>query len=655
MKRFQKLDRFPLGSIHAEGFLKEQMELGRDGMCGHLHELEPDMIANPYVNKKKVKAWGNGDQDGWGAEISGNYWAGYIQFAYTLNDADMIKTAENWVNAVLKNQKEDGYLGTYTGPDALIYDDYNAWGTSCGMRALIAFYEATKRKDVLEAVYRCMLWFCKNWAGDRKTTYAGMNIIEPMIFTYYYTGDERLIQFSEDYLDFICRNDLYKMSYQSMLSDEFYYHAYHAGAIGTKTRLPALVYTVTGNKDYLKASENFIRKNREKSIQLTGGAVSSTEYNGPVGAVRETEYCCFTTINQAYSYLSYITGNAKYGDFMEEVFYNGAQGARKKDEKAIPYLSAPNQVYATEFSSGVYANQQVYAPCYPVSCCPVNAVAIVPDFIRGMMLHDEADNVYVTAYGPCTLNYMDISITEETYYPFRNQSKFIINCDKEFTLYLKAPEWSLSQTVKVNDKTIDVSVNDDGYIPVFGNWSLGDTVEIFFEAKVKVIQVDDSDGNSKYPIAVKYGALLYSYHISEKWIETEGNPMTKLPDGWSWYNVMPAFEESDVEDAHERLVRRREQYTWNIAVDEHLTSDDFEIEEVDKEGYVWSNPMIKLHTHCYKAPYLNAIYEGKTFEPIGAYQPVTEKLPLTLVPHGCTNLRITYFPKADLRNKVSFF
>ena len=649
MKKFQKLDRFPLGSIHAEGFLKDQMLLGKDGMAGHLMELEPDMIANPFVNKTPVPAWEGGDQDGWGAEISGNYWAAYIQFAYTLNDPEMIQIAENWVNAVLKNQKDDGYLGTYTGDDALIYDDYNAWGTGCGMRALIAFYEATGREDVINAVHRCMLWFCDKWAGDKKTSYAGGFIIEPMVFTYYYTKDERLIRFAEDYLDFIRRNNLYRVSYESMLSDEFYYHAYHSGAIGTRGRMPALVYTVTGEEKYLMASEKFIKKNRAHSIQLTGGPVSSTEYNGPVGATKETEYCAITTVNQAYSYLSYITGKAIYGDYMEEVFYNAAQGARKKDEKAIPYLSAPNQVYATDISSSVYGDQQVYSPCYPTSCCPVNAVAVVPEFVRGMMLRDEEDNIYVTAYGPCTLNYKDISITEETLYPFRNSSKFIINCNKEFDFCLKLPEWANGYTITLNNEVItDTEADNNGYIKLHKSWKNEDVVEISFITEVKVIKVDDSDGNSKFPIAFKYGALLYSYHIPEIWVPIEGRPMTKLPEGWSWYNVLPDYVESDVEDAHERLVRRREQYSWNIAVDENMTPADFEIEECEPNGYAWSNPMIKLHTYCYKAPFLNALYESKTFEPIGAYQPVTDKLPLELVPHGCTNLRITYFPKAKL-------
>ena len=249
MEVFQKLHRYPLGAIRAEGFLRQQMEIGKEGMAGHLYELEPGMIADPFIHKTYVPAWGDGDQSGWGAEISGNYWTGYIQHAYTLNDPEMIAVAENWVNTMMKKQKADGYLGTYYEEDADIYDDYNAWGTACVMRGLIAFYEVTGREDVLTAIHRCMLWFCDKWAGDQKTSYAGVAILEVMVFTYYYTQDERLIRFCEEYLDFQCRNDLYKVSYKSMLSEEFFYHSMHSGAVGGKGKLPALVYTVTGKEE----------------------------------------------------------------------------------------------------------------------------------------------------------------------------------------------------------------------------------------------------------------------------------------------------------------------------------------------------------------------------------------------------------------------
>ena len=102
MEVFQKLHRYPLGAIRAEGFLRQQMEIGKEGMAGHLYELEPGMIADPFIHKTYVPAWGDGDQSGWGAEISGNYWTGYIQHAYTLNDPEMFAVAENLVNTMMK-------------------------------------------------------------------------------------------------------------------------------------------------------------------------------------------------------------------------------------------------------------------------------------------------------------------------------------------------------------------------------------------------------------------------------------------------------------------------------------------------------------------------------------------------------------------------
>ncbi|MBE7052688.1 MAG: hypothetical protein E7391_00235 [Ruminococcaceae bacterium] len=648
MKTFQKLSRFPLGAITASGFLKDQMKLGKDGMSGHLHELEPEMIADPYVNKSYVKAWGNAVQNGWGAEISGNYWTGYIQHAFTLKDEAMIKTATNWVNGVLKNQKDDGYLGTYTEPDATIYDDYNAWGTACAMRGLIAFYEATGRDDVLQAVYRCMLWFCDKWGGENKTCYAGQYIIEPMVFTYFYTGDEMLIEFCEDYMDYLCRYDYFGNSYKSMLDNNFQYNSNHTAGLGINLKLPALVYAATGNTDYLKASEHRINQVLEKACHITGSPISVSEYLGPVGCTTETEYCSYAFYNSTYSYMSYITGEAKYGDLMEVMFYNGAQGARKKDEKAIAYLSAPNQTYATVSSSsfGVEADMQVYAPCYPVSCCPVNAVTVVPEFVRGMLLRDNDDNVYVMAYGPCNLRYKDTSLYIKTLYPFRNSVLIEMDCDKKFALNLKIPSWSKGFTLKVNNEKLVKNIDDKGFVTIENSWKKGDIVEIVFEATVEIVKIDDSDLAKNYPLAFKYGALVFSYHIPEKWTAIEGNPMTKLPEGWSWYNVSADYEEPVAKDIYELNGLRRYQFSWNIVLDENISPEDVEIEEVEENGYVWEKPVIKLHTYCYKAPYMSAPYQKKTFEPYGEYHDVTEKLPLVLEPYGCTNLRLTYFSKA---------
>ena len=167
----------------------------------------------------------------------------------------------------------------------------------------------------------------------------------------------------------------------------------------------------------------------------------------------------------------------------------------------------------------------------------------------------------------------------------------------------------------------------------------------------QVVTVDDSDAGSKYPLAVKYGAIVFAFHVPEKWTAVHGNPMTPLPEGWSWWDVTPTYVDADIEEIHERIGMRRYQYSWNVAVDENLSAKDFTVEELEPCGYAWANPMIKLHAHCYKAPFLTAPYQNKTLEPFEKYQTVTEKIPLELVPYGCTNLRLTYFPRANLKDK----
>lgn len=165
----------------------------------------------------------------------------------------------------------------------------------------------------------------------------------------------------------------------------------------------------------------------------------------------------------------------------------------------------------------------------------------------------------------------------------------------------------------------------------------------------EVIRVDDSNGEKKSPIAIKREPLLYSLHIKEKWTPYPGTPVTPLPEGWSWFKAEPDFKEADVADLHDMLGLRKDQITWNIALDENLRPKDISIEEIETNGYVWEDATIKLHLKGYKAPFLCAPYPCRTFEPFEDKQYVTHSLDVTLETYGCTNLRITYFPIADLK------
>lgn len=649
MKGYNKLEYLSLGSITPRGFLREQMERNKNGLGGHLDELEPGMIRDPFVARTYVKAWVDGNQEGWGAEISGNYHTGLMGLAFSLKDKELIAKAERWAKAFLARQREDGYLGTYGEEGSNIFDDYNAWGTACGMRALLLYYEATGKKEVFDAVYRCMLWFCDKWKGEKKTLYAGIYITEVMVRCYMETKDHRLIDFCKEYYDFLDKKAIFFNSLNKYLSGKMPYNSHHTAGLCSQVQLPALLYMATGEKRYLDASLKVVETLRARCMQLSGGAVCNTEYLAPPGAVNETEYCAFTFLNAAYSAIEMVTGDARFGDYMEEIFYNGAQGARKKDEKAIAYMSAPNQIYATERSSPIFSDMQVYAPCYPTSCCPVNSVLILPDFVRSLAYKDacKEDELYFTAYGPCEIKTDLYEITEDTAYPFGNSVRFIFGKDAELTLNLKLPEWQKGYSLSVNGRDTEVKT-ENGYIVIRRTWRCGDVLSVAFTREISIHRIDDTDGASKYPLAFKYGALLFSLPIPENWVKIPGRPMTPLPDGWSWYDVEPLVVDDPYIDSHDVLGYRKEIISWNVSVCEKVDVSKIEITEKSIDGYPWENPPITLTVPMYKSPDAFPPYLSKNVEPYCARQAVTHPVICKLVPYGCTNLRITYFPIADV-------
>jgi hypothetical protein len=647
---YSVLRQLPLGDIKASGWLLEQLQRIRDGLGGHLDELEPHMIGTPYTTRETNPGWGKERKAGWGAEISGNYWNGFIELAFTSGDDNLIKKANKWISEVLANRRSDGYLGTYTDEDNM-FDDYNAWGTNCGMSALLSYADATGREDVFDAVYRCMLWFCDNWAGDRKTRYGGVSIVECMMKCYYRTGDIRLLDFCKNYFDYLSRNDLFGISLEAMLEPTLYYNSNHGAGYVNHISHPALVYAGCGDEKYLHASISAYEKVKPRAIHANGGVTCESEYIAPIGSNVETEYCGFTMYNKSLADLAYITGDPHYGDDMERVVFNGAQGARKKDECAIEYLSSPNQIFATENSSYADGMHQVYAPCVPVACCPATSVRILPEFIRSIALTDGND-LFFAAYAPSVINFKALTITLDTLYPFRDTLNFKIAAAEAMkcSIYFRIPEWCTEAEIAVNGVPAGVDAEPETYVPINRVWNDGDIVTVLFPMKIRIKQVNDSDRANNFPLVFEYGPLIFSLPIPECWSPYAGHPVTPLPAGWSWYNVTPVIPVSGL-DVYDDMGMRKKLISWNVAIDENIRASDIAVNWMDVNGYVWEKPMLKLRVPAYKAPYSYPPYAYKTFEPytVKGRAYVTEKLELELVPYGCTALRITYFPRADIK------
>ncbi len=647
IKSYGKLSPLPLGSVRPEGWLREQLLRSRDGMGGHLDELEPQMIAYPYVNKITNEGWG-GSKAGWGAEISGNYWYGLMLLAFGLDDEFLKNKAHTWVDGVLKNQDPDGYMGAYGDTDDKM-DDYNAWGTNCGMKAMLAYYDATGREDVLEAVHRCMLWFCDHWSGDNKTRYAGMTLVESMSVCYLHTGDTRLLDFINDYIDFGNRNDLYSYSQNAMRFQPLIYNSQHAAGYASDLWIYADAYLAGGDEKNLDAAVKGVAKLMPKALQRTGGMPCHAEYLSPVSASVETEYCAFAFLHHSLSHLEAASGDPQYMDLIERIVFNGAQGARKKDEKAIAYLTSPNQIYATGESCNFVNDMQLYAPVYPIACCPVTSCWVMPGFLRDMAFRGD-DGLYIAAYGPATVNFGELTLKMDTAYPFRDTVTCTVSTENpvETTLHFRVPGWCKNARFAVNGKTSDAAAVPGTWYAIAGSFADGDVVTVTLPMTVDISQVDDGDACARYPMAVEYGPLLFAFHVPEYWHTVKGNPTTPLPEGWNWWGIGALFDYDREADQYESNGMRKFDITWNIAMAEDTDPAAVQVELCDTDGYVWENPPVKLRLPGYKALYSYPPYPRKTMDLYTGPVDVHMEQEIELVPYGCTNLRISYIPRAKL-------
>jgi hypothetical protein len=165
--------------------------------------------------------------------------------------------------------------------------------------------------------------------------------------------------------------------------------------------------------------------------------------------------------------------------------------------------------------------------------------------------------------------------------------------------------------------------------------------------KISISRVDDGDGYAKYPLAVEYGPLLFSLPIPEVWKAVPGSPHTPLPQGWSWWDVDPELKFDPSGDIYEQNGLRKYNISWNVALDEKLDLASVQVELHDG-GYVWESAQVKLRLPGYKALYSYPPYLRKTMDVYQSPIDVQEKLMLELIPFGCTSLRITYFPRANI-------
>ena len=225
------------------------------------------------------------------------------------------------------------------------------------------------------------------------------------------------------------------------------------------------------------------------------------------------------------------TGDASFGDKVETIFFNAAQGARHPSKSCISYCKTDNSYEMTGTKNGepVGTEKQTrfkYSPAHQdvAVCCVPNAGRISPYFVKSLWMKDK-DGLVATLLSPCELKTKwkgkEINITEETNYPFENTINFIVKTsgESDFSLKIRKPEW-------VKDFTINCDYKIEGqYIVINKSWKSEETISIELKAEVEIKQL--ANGQKYY----KYSALVFALPFESDEIITK----TFAIDGFADY------------------------------------------------------------------------------------------------------------------------
>jgi DUF1680 family protein len=271
-------------------------------------------------------------------------------------------------------------------------------------------------------------------------------------------------------------------------------HGVHAYSHVNTFSSAAAAYEVTGDPQYLAIIKNFYDYMQNTQCYATGGYGPNehfTRVDGSLGTSLETRSdtcetgCGSWAVYKLSRYLQRFTGEARYGDWAERMFYNGA-GA------ALPVTTGGKNFYYADYRVGGAAkvyNWDMY------TCCSGTYIQDVADY-HNLGYYKDAQGIYVNMYIPSELTWKGpngtVKFTQETRYPDEENSTITMRmlAPSAFSVRFRIPEWTRNASVMVNGESTRVPAAPGTWATVQRTWKDGDRVEVRIPLTLRMLPVD---------------------------------------------------------------------------------------------------------------------------------------------------------------------
>ncbi|GEM69242.1 hypothetical protein SMI01S_28480 [Sphingobacterium mizutaii NBRC 14946 = DSM 11724] len=628
-----------LGEIKPKGWLLEMLKRQKSGLTGQLDVLYPEVMG-------ERNGWLGGDGDQW---ERGPYWIdGLLPLAYILEDKELIEKTKPWVEWAIKSQKADGYFGPsqdYDEETGLQRNNSRDWWPKMVMlKVLKQYYSATKDKRVIKLLTNYFKYQLEHLPSTRLDNwtfwarYRGAENLMVVYWLYNITKDEFLLDLGE-----IIHKQTFDyttaFNEREMLTTE---GSIHCVNLAQGIKAPLVYYQRHPEEKYRKSVETAladIRKFHGMAHGMFGGDEALHGNNPTQGS----EFCSAVEMMFSMETVLQITGENKYADQIEKIAFNALPAQATDDFMNRQYFQQANQVMVSNQIRNFQTNHDGTDNCYGLltgfPCCTANMHQGWPKFAQNLWYSTADHGIAALLYSPNEVNTtvagnIAVKIVEETNYPFQEDINFTFHFEKgvknsEFPFHLRIPSWCQSAEIRINGLPVSFS-QKDGIAILKRKWNSNDVVQLHLPMNLYQEKWDENS------ISIQRGPLTFALKMGEKMELVQNDNPPGSYGGKEFYEIHPTTP-------------------WNYGlVQEHRKFEDNFIVEFNDPGvnYPWNleNAPIRIKTKAKRIPSWQ-LYNGMA-GPLpysGTYrmQAAKNTEEITLVPYGCTQLRISQFPRLD--------
>lgn len=497
-KRLSIEDKFtalPYGSLSIGGFVGEKIDLCIDHrvMVQDIERLiVPFRLRNDEFWGFRSEFWGK-----W-------FTSAMLGYGYTPTPAHR-SIIDKAVKELLLTQTADGYIGTY--PDEHHLKDWDIWGRKYVLLGLLAYYDQVKDPEILNAAERVANHLIREagpqsgvnlaetgWIGWKGL--ASSSVLEPVALLYQKTGKQKYLDFAEHIVQLWNKpNKLtptgIRLVEEALNETPLWEMSGAPKAYEMMSCFEGLceLYRITGNHDYLKASQQLIQSIIRDEIMLVGsGSLAEIWCNGkmrqndPMYQGLET---CVTVTWMKYLYqMLRLTGESKYADQLEISLYN-----------ALLASQTPNGEWWSYYTGlmGERVPSHLQFPDVVMSCCVANgprAMLLSPSWA----LMTSADGIAVNLYAPMhgklqSPDNQSFTLDMSTRYPVTGKVEATLSIPRKerFSIHLRIPGWSRNTVITINGRRYQQKAVPGTYATLERVWSDQDKIEISFDMTSYVV------------------------------------------------------------------------------------------------------------------------------------------------------------------------